>query len=73
MPFNNKVMMMNNMQEKIAGIDWQQTVTEEMNERGYSLVSRFLPAQYCDELIGKYDNSDLYRKTFLYIRRLLKV
>lgn len=54
---------MNNIQEKIADIDWQQTVTEEMNEKGYSLVSRFLPVQSCDELIGKYNNSDLYRKT----------
>jgi hypothetical protein len=54
---------MKNMQEKIADIDWQQTVTEEINEKGYALVSRFLPAQYCDELIDKYDYSDLYRKT----------
>jgi hypothetical protein len=54
---------MENIQEKIANIDWQQTVTKEMNERGYALVSRFLPAQYCDELISKYDDSDLYRKT----------
>jgi hypothetical protein len=54
---------MKNVQEKIADIDWQQTVTEEINERGYALVSRFLPVQYCDELIGKYDDSDLYRKT----------
>ena len=54
---------MENIQEKIADIDWQQTVTEEMNERGYALVSRFLPVESCDELIGKYDNSDLYRKT----------
>jgi hypothetical protein len=56
---------MKNMQERIADIDWQQTVTEEINEKGYALVSRFLPAQYCDELIGKYDDSDLYRKTLL--------
>jgi hypothetical protein len=54
---------MKNMQEKIADIDWQQTVTEEINEKGYALVSRFLPSQYCDELIDKYDYSDLYRKT----------
>jgi hypothetical protein len=51
------------MQEKITDIGWQQTVTEEINEKGYALVSRFLPAQYSDELIGKYDNSDLHRKT----------
>jgi hypothetical protein len=31
------------------------------NEKGYALVSRFLPAQYCDELIDKYANSDLSR------------
>jgi hypothetical protein len=33
---------MENIQEKIADIDWQQTVTEEMNERGYALVSPIL-------------------------------
>jgi uncharacterized protein len=48
--------------EEISGIDWQ-GVTEELNEKGYALVSRFLPVQYCDELIGEYDNSNLYRKT----------
>ena len=48
--------------EEISGIDWQR-VTEELNEKGYALVSRFLPVQYCDELIGEYDNSNLYRKT----------
>jgi hypothetical protein len=53
---------MENIHDEIADIDWQ-TVTEEINEKGYALVSRFLPVQSCDELIGKYDNSDLYRKT----------
>jgi uncharacterized protein len=48
--------------EKISGIDWQR-VTEEMNEKGYALILQFLPNQYCEELIGEYDNSDLYRKT----------
>lgn len=48
--------------EKILVIDWQ-WVTEEMNEKGYALVSRFFPVQYCDELIVEYDNSDLYRKS----------
>ncbi|MRN41101.1 MAG: prolyl 4-hydroxylase subunit alpha [Nitrosopumilales archaeon] len=50
------------MSEKISGIDWQR-VTEEVNEKGYALVLQFLPNQYCEELIGEYDNSDLYRKT----------
>jgi hypothetical protein len=48
--------------EKISSIDWQR-VTEEVNEKGYALVFQFLPNQYCEELIGEYDNSDLYRKT----------
>jgi len=34
-----------------------------MSEKGYALVLQFLPNQYCEELINKYDNSDLYRKT----------
>lgn len=48
--------------DKISGIDWQR-VTEEVNEKGYALVLQFLPNQYCEQLIGEYDNSDLYRKT----------
>jgi hypothetical protein len=52
----------NVISEKISGNDWQR-VTEEMNEKGYALVLQFLPNQYCEELIGEYDNSDLYRKT----------
>jgi hypothetical protein len=50
------------MQEKISGIHWQ-TVSEQMNEKGYALVPGFLPLQYCEELVSKYDNLDLYRKT----------
>ena len=52
------------MQEKISHTDWQ-IVTEEMNEKGYALISQFLPVEYCKELIEKYDNSDLYRKTII--------
>ncbi|MFZ0510348.1 MAG: hypothetical protein WAM14_01970 [Candidatus Nitrosopolaris sp.] len=48
--------------EKISGIDWRR-VTEEMNKKGYAIVLQFLPVQYCEELIGEYGNSDLYRKT----------
>jgi uncharacterized protein len=50
------------MHEKIADVNWQ-TVTGEMNEKGYALVSRFLLGQSCDELTSKYNSSDLYRKT----------
>ena len=53
---------MKNIEQKLAYFD-RQTVTGEMNEKGYALVSRFLPGQSCDELIRKYNNSDLYHKT----------
>ena len=47
--------------EKISAIDWE-TVTNEINNKGYALVPRFLSVQDCKELINEYDNSDLYRK-----------
>jgi hypothetical protein len=50
------------VQEKISEIDWQ-LVSEEMNAKGYSLVSRFLNDQYCKECIDEYGNEDIYRKT----------
>jgi hypothetical protein len=50
------------IQEKISGTDWQ-SATKKMNEKGYALVTQFLPVQYCEELIDKYDSSALYRKT----------
>jgi hypothetical protein len=55
---------MENPERKIADVDWQ-VVTGQMNEKGYALVSRFLPSQSCDELISNYNNSDLYRKTII--------
>src|ERR671935_3250823 len=55
---------MKNIHEKIADVDWQ-TVIGEMNEKGYALVSRFLDGQSCDEMISKYNNLDLYRKTIV--------
>ncbi|MFL6376719.1 MAG: 2OG-Fe(II) oxygenase [Nitrososphaeraceae archaeon] len=53
---------MKNIHGKMADVDWQ-TITGEMNEKGYALVSRFLLGQSCDELTSKYNSSDLYRKT----------
>ncbi len=51
---------MKGIHEKIEDIDWQ---TGEINEKGYVIVSQFLPEQSCEELIGKYGDSNLYRKT----------
>lgn len=53
---------MENPEERVADVDWQM-ITEQMDEKGYALVSRFLPSQSCDDLIRNYNNSDLYRKT----------
>ena len=52
---------MNEFQQKISEINVQ-NVAEGMNGKGYFLLSQFLPAKYCKELIDKYDNEDLYRK-----------
>jgi hypothetical protein len=53
---------MTDLQRRIIDIDWQ-TATQNLNEKGYTEVSQFLPIQNCNELIREYDNSDLYRKT----------
>ncbi|MGH9926595.1 MAG: 2OG-Fe(II) oxygenase, partial [Nitrososphaeraceae archaeon] len=50
------------IREKISAINWQ-SVMDEMNKKGYSLVPQFLHYRYCKEFIDEYDNTDLYRKT----------
>ena len=55
---------MKNIHEKIADVDWQM-VTGQMNGKGYALVTKFLPGQFCDEITRNYNNSDLYRKTII--------
>ena len=52
---------MNDIQQKISEIKVQK-IAEEMDEKGYILLSQFLPVKYCKELIDNYDNKDLYRK-----------
>ena len=52
---------MNDVQQKISEINGQK-IAEEMDEKGYILLSQFLPVKYCKELIDKYGNEDLYRK-----------
>jgi hypothetical protein len=53
---------MKNILSKISAIDWQ-TVTEEMNEKGFAILSAILSTGQCEELISNYENSDSYRKT----------
>lgn len=50
------------MYEKIASTNWQR-VAGEINDKGYAIVSQFLPPQFCNELIEKYGDPNLYRKT----------
>jgi hypothetical protein len=50
------------MYEKIASTNWQ-GVAGEINDNGYAIVSQFLPPQFCNELIEKYGDPNLYRKT----------
>lgn len=47
---------------KLFGINWQM-VTEEMNEKGYSVIHGLLSNGQCEELIEGYDNTHAYRKT----------
>jgi uncharacterized protein len=50
------------MYEKIASTNWQR-VAGEINDKGYAIVSQFLLPQFCNELIEKYGDPNLYRKT----------
>ena len=52
---------MDDIQQKIFSID-SQGVSESMHDKGYVLLSQFLPKKYCNELIDKYDDVELYRK-----------
>ena len=52
---------MNDIQQKISQINGQK-IAEGMDEKGYILLSQFLPVKYCKELTNKYGNEDLYRK-----------
>ncbi|SKB35083.1 2OG-Fe(II) oxygenase [Daejeonella lutea] len=50
------------MKEKIASEDWQ-GIRDQMNEKGYAIISRFLPDELCQELISYYSNQNIFRKT----------
>jgi len=52
---------MNDIEQKISEINGQK-IAEGMDEKGYILLSQFLPVKYCKDLIDHYGNEDLYRK-----------
>ncbi len=53
---------MKNLQSNLSAVNWQM-VTEDMNERGYSIIPGLLTNRQCEELIENYDNATSYRKT----------
>jgi len=53
---------MKNIEAKLSAVNWQ-VVTEDMNEKGYSILPGVLSARQCEELINDYDNANAYRKT----------
>jgi hypothetical protein len=52
---------MKNIQSNLSAINWQ-TVTEQMDAKGYSIIPQLLSAEQCDGLVEDYENKDLYRK-----------
>lgn len=53
---------MKNMQATLSLIDWE-TVKNEMNAKGYALVTKVLSSTQCEDLIQNYNNANAYRKT----------
>jgi hypothetical protein len=52
------------IQDRISNIDWNR-ITNDMHEKGFSLVPQILSPEYCEELIKNYDDTHLYRKTIV--------
>lgn len=55
---------MKNSKERLSVIDWQR-ITEEMNNKGYAVVQKFLSDENCNQLTGDYDQPKLYRKKII--------
>ncbi len=53
---------MENLKTKLATTDWQ-SVSESMNEKGYTIIPKIISDEQCNELINEYNNQNLYRKT----------
>jgi hypothetical protein len=51
-----------NIKEALNNVEWE-SVAENMNEKGYSIVPGFLSESDCNTLIAGYNNNGSYRKT----------
>ncbi|AYO55633.1 2OG-Fe(II) oxygenase [Acinetobacter wuhouensis] len=47
---------------QIENLDWEQ-ITQQMHDRGYSIIQNFLSDDFCDLIKSHYDTENLYRKT----------
>ncbi|MCF8473562.1 MAG: 2OG-Fe(II) oxygenase [Emcibacter sp.] len=52
---------MTNINRKIEAIDWQK-ISDEMNDKGYAIIPKFLSDEQCQTLINQYSHPDGYRK-----------
>lgn len=50
------------MKEKIESFNWQ-NIVEEMHEKGFATIPKFLTDEQCAKLINEYNNPNAYRKT----------
>ncbi|PKB18785.1 2OG-Fe(II) oxygenase [Flavobacterium sp. 5] len=53
---------MEELKNKISTIDWQ-VITEDMNDKGFAIVSDLLSKEQCNALIYNYMDTNAYRKT----------
>lgn len=53
---------MNSIKAKILNIDWQ-TITKNLNDKGFAIVPSLLANEQCNELIENYTTPNTYRKT----------
>ena len=50
------------LEQKLASLDWA-NISANMNQKGYALLPKILPDEYCRGMIRDYENPSLYRKT----------
>ncbi len=50
------------MEDKITPINWD-NITEEMHQKGFAIIPKFLTDEQCTRLINDYNKPNAYRKT----------
>jgi hypothetical protein len=52
------------IQSRISTLNWDKATTD-LNDNGYTIISKVLIANECDELVQQYTDETLYRKTVI--------